>query len=77
MSDPAIQALRRATLNSPNFPVGGYGEACAREALIPIREWHERMATAYALDDRPEGALVEAVLQELAPLIYPTEELEQ
>lgn len=78
MPDPAVEAAQRALTNI------GYGRsghvqrvAAAREALKPVREWHRRMADSYALDDRPEGVLVQAVLQELAPLIYTTEELDR
>lgn len=49
MSDPAIEAAQRALLQSPNFPVGGYGEACAREALKPIRELHKPRPDRYAV----------------------------
>ncbi|AON96800.1 hypothetical protein BI081_gp049 [Mycobacterium phage Tonenili] len=77
MSDPAIEAVERSLPYEyeADEVMADVAVRVAREALKPVREWHTKMAAAYALDDRPEGVLVEAVLQELAKLIYTTEEL--
>lgn len=75
MSDPAVAAAQRDWANShPDSP--GAGRVCiymqitaAREALKPIREWFDRSCGFSSMTDN--------LLDELAPLIFPTEELEQ
>lgn len=81
MSDPAIEAARRAWENGPDevaklrYTQGEDGvwspvamEAAAREALKPIREW-------FAWWQGSTEPLAQQAWGELAKLIYSTEEL--
>lgn len=81
MSDPAVEAVQRAVQitrerRGETFQVDGaeiyellcdVAEDAAREALKPIREWSERHSG--------ECSWVDELLDDLAPLIYSTEEL--
>lgn len=69
MTDPAVEAAQRAIghVSPDEFTneVGDTALAAAREALRPIREWYFA-AMAY-----------NATIDDLAPLIFTTEELER
>lgn len=68
MTDPAVEAARRADSWEPDIKQPDkFGEmvTAAREALRPIREWYFA-AMAY-----------NATIDDLAPLIFATEELNQ
>jgi len=71
MSDPAIEAARRACpLRHEHSDQCAFPDRveAAREALKPIRE-------AYKLWGRPESAEAYAIMAELSELIFTTEEL--
>lgn len=68
MSDPAIEAAQRAWRN--NTPVSQWSVAAAREALKPIRD---RMDELWQIVG-PGGL---DVLHELAPMVYPADELKR
>ena len=80
MTDPAIEATNRAC-SYPIFPeamnhTGSCLVTAAREMAKPIREWRESIladdqgyTSAYSRERR-------RILNQLAPLIYSTEELE-
>ncbi|WAY18441.1 hypothetical protein OF855_24705 [Mycolicibacterium fortuitum] len=68
MTDPVIEAVHRAVTElggvfGSSLPL----EIAAREALKPIREWFDRSHGMSSITDN--------LLDELAPLIYSTEEL--
>ncbi|OHU51483.1 hypothetical protein BKG82_23080 [Mycobacteroides chelonae] len=83
MSDPAIEAVRRMSTAAPDEPISfneaGRLIAAAREALKPIREkWEELYAASEDGDSDSEGNWdggMLHVLDLLAPLIFPSEEL--
>ena len=81
MSDPAVEAAKRAT-NAPDdfpFPSGpteAFALTAAREALKPVREKCEQLKATAALAPYGNPYLL-AVLDVFAPLIYSTEELER
>jgi len=86
MSDPAVEAAKRAVpIPPPNWmlddkiidSLSDYGIAAAREALKPIREKIRELQTDIPTDDPKFGEGVDYAIAELAPLIYPTEELER
>lgn len=72
MNDPAVEAAQR--YRDRGYPESDGLIGAAREALKPIQKWHRRLADAYSLDERPEGALIRAALDELVQLIYPEDE---
>lgn len=76
MSDPAIEAVRRAWHYKAehSWQDKCSGLAAAREALKPIHKWYGKaMAEAIAEDLFEQADL----LDDLAPLIFATEELER
>ncbi|WP_260971887.1 hypothetical protein [Mycolicibacterium llatzerense] len=81
MSDPAIEAARRAqaTRFSPisvpqSCPVDDGEILAAREMAKPIREWYERETRKWV---EGLGGVGPFALADLAPLIFSTEELER
>ncbi len=85
MTDPAVEAARTAWRQVlPHVPEGNFGgippenlTLAAREALRPIREWHQKQSQRLADRYSSEALMLKAQLAEIAPLIYPTEELER
>ncbi|AGM28152.1 hypothetical protein MABM_17440 [Mycobacteroides abscessus] len=73
MTDPAVEADKRAVnlMNQMHdqYEWVNYGEVAAREALSPIREWYDRNYGMSSITDH--------LLDDLAPLIFTTEELER
>lgn len=82
MSDPTVEArakaMRYISKGFAGVSLGYAAEAGAREALAPIRERHAHWVAELEKPPLPAtaGAIALAVLADLAPLIYPTEELE-
>lgn len=88
MTDPAVEAARKA-LDNVGFGRSGHVQrvASAREALRPIREKCDAIRTAAGKRLHPtdpgydignafdDGVL--SLIDELAPLIFTTEELER
>ncbi|WP_016888289.1 hypothetical protein [Mycobacteroides abscessus] len=80
MTDPAVEAARRADSWEPDIKQPDkFGEmvTAACEALRPIREKHGEWVAVLEQSPTPAAAIALAVLADLAPLIYPTEELER
>lgn len=80
MTDPAVEAARRADDIEPDLKQPDrFGEMVesAREALRPIREWHQKQSRWLSGKCSAEALMLKAQLADLAPLIYPTEELER
>lgn len=84
MSDPAVEAAQQAWSNtirqggrSPNENSWAQSKAAAREALKPIRGVHEAWARRYANRFDGDALVVKTLLEDLAPLIYSTEELDE
>lgn len=80
MSDPAVEAAQRAEdENTGRIPPFGWDDALdgAIQALKPIREKHREWADALEQSPTPAAAIALAVLADLAPLIFTTEELNQ
>jgi hypothetical protein len=80
MSDPAIEAAQRAW--EEYEAQGGVWKPealrlAAREALKPIRATYARWESAFGGCRGEVPEMVQVLLDELAPLIYTTEELEQ
>lgn len=82
MTDPAVEAARKAWNGTGVYRT--IAENAAREALRPIREeWAELSEAATNLSEygsyleSAKAAGMREVLAVLAPLIYPTEELER
>lgn len=73
MSDPAVEAAQRALIGWPQYPPQ-VATAAAREALKPIRELHEALMSRYADRFSGDALTVKAILDDLAPLIYTSEE---
>lgn len=81
MPDPAIEAAKRAL--TKNFDLVDSGmkpylpviNAAAREALKPVRSVHARWENLYGGCRGEVPEMVQVLLEELAPLIYATEEL--
>lgn len=72
MTDPAVEAAERACTKH------GFGDIkSAREALKPIREWYENLADTYSEGCTGNALIVKRFLEDLAPLIFTTEELER
>lgn len=73
MTDPAVEAAQRAIghVSPDEFTneVGDTALAAAREALKPIQDWFDRNYGMSSITDH--------LLDELAPLIFTTEELNQ
>lgn len=80
MSDPTVEArakaMRYISKGFAGVSLGYAAEADAREALAPIREWHQKQSQRLADRYSSEALMLKAQLAEIAPLIYPTEELE-
>lgn len=80
MSDPAIEAARKAVnggLGFPNGPVDAFAIQSAREALKPIRKESEQLLNPNVPQmSRLWWDGVQYALERIAPLIYSTEELE-
>ena len=75
MSDPAVEAAQRvcpASDSPTSLTINRVAEYGAREALKPIRELHGWWSSEGVLP--PEAW---QILDQLAPLIYTTEELER
>lgn len=73
MSDPAVEAAQRAMGKCHSYPTPNRDLiAAAREALAPIRKMHDDWKASYGF--LPTEAL--QILDDLAELIYATEELE-
>ncbi|SIE08159.1 hypothetical protein [Mycobacteroides abscessus] len=81
MTDPAVEAARKAVnggLGFPNGPIDAFAVQSAREALRPIREKWEELLGPYATRlVNPEATGAIKVLEAFAPLIFTTEELER
>ena len=89
MTDPAVEAAQRAWYAryhaSHNFYTslthGGIADGfthAAREALKLVREAYTRWESAFGDGQRGDTAeIVQVLLEELAPLIYTSEELER
>ncbi|SKY04445.1 Uncharacterised protein [Mycobacteroides abscessus subsp. massiliense] len=80
MTDPAVEAARRAWVASGRVPLPTQQDlrgriSAAREALKPIREWFEVGWADYSKSAFGNPQL--DLLRELAPLIFATEELNQ
>ncbi|ORA38083.1 hypothetical protein [Mycobacterium aquaticum] len=82
MSDPAVEAAQRAEQASGWWKSGhstpwdaGYAVDAAREALRPIRELHRELSVSALDEDAEVEHGMRLVLDNLAPLIYSTEEL--
>lgn len=75
MTDPAVEAAQRAvSWRDPN----AFEITAAREALEQIRELHQELTTqGRGPETECWWRAVQYVLEELAPLIYTTEELER
>lgn len=75
MTDPAVEAARRAWQaegwgDGPlAMSEGHLAEAAARAALKPIQDWFDRNYGMSSITDH--------LLDELAPLIFTTEEINQ
>ncbi|SIN33587.1 hypothetical protein [Mycobacteroides abscessus] len=85
-TDPAVEAARRADYIAQRGELGIYlnykspitrEHASAREALRPIRKWHQKQSRWLSGKCSAEALMLKAQLADLAPLIYPTEELER
>lgn len=83
MSDPAIDAAQRAEQASGWWKSAystpwdaDYATDAAREALKPIREKIRELQADIPTDDPKFGEGLDYAIAELAPFIYPTEELE-
>ncbi|WGH20091.1 hypothetical protein [Gordonia phage Tarzan] len=74
MTDPAIKAAVTAMLTVETPTVRDTAIAAAREALAPVRQWHEEWLR-YVDGLEVGGDHIRAVLRDLPPLIYPSEEL--
>lgn len=81
MTDPAVEAAQRAIghVSPDEFTneVGDTALAAAREALRPIREWHQKQSQRLADRYSSEALMLKAQLAEIAPLIFTTEEINQ
>lgn len=77
MSDPSIEAARRAWANrgAPDMEPSVSEIVAAREALKPIREKIRELQTDIPTDNPMFGEGVDYVIAELAPFIYSSEEL--
>lgn len=75
--DPAVDAAHRALVSTGSEGVVWVAEAAAREALKSIRELHARLLAAAEFEDVEVDHGMRIVLDELAPLIFTTEELAQ
>jgi hypothetical protein len=78
MTDPAVEAAQRVRDKHPYCLNDHHADSCltdaAREALKPIREVYEHF-DEYSRGPGDYRAGVRTVLDQLAPLIYSTEEL--
>ena len=74
MSDPAVEAAERAAVTA-EYTGRGLVIAAAREALAPIRGEIEELRDFYYGNTR-EDVEARIVLDRIAKLVYPTEELE-
>lgn len=77
MSDPAVEAARRAAKNDPGWPKSASAEEAALEALKPIRELHQPVSVR---DEEVCGECSNMATQidwpcRTARLIYPESEL--
>lgn len=77
MADPAVEAVRRAIANNGDWPWDSTAEAmreAAREMAQPIREVIDEYRVGF------EQAFIHpqlrAFINRIAPLVYPTEELQ-
>lgn len=85
MTDPAVEAARKAWVASGRVPLPTQQDlrgriTAAREALNPIRKLHAYLTeVADGLDARNSAFQLgmRAVLKDIAPLIFTTEELNQ
>lgn len=84
MSDPAIEGARRAMKAVHGYPTPNYDMIiAAREVLKPIQkafeDLSERAQNLYGcgVPEDARAAGIDAALDELAPLIFYTEELER
>lgn len=82
MTDPAVEAARKAWVASGRVPLPTQQDlrgriSAAREALRPIREWHQKQSQRLADRYSSEALMLKAQLAEIAPLIFTTEELNQ
>jgi hypothetical protein len=73
MSDPAVEAVKRAWAQCPNDGKE-YDVAlpAAREMAKPIREWYERETQKWVAG---QGGVNPLLLAQLAPLIYSDDDL--
>jgi len=82
MPDPAVEAAQRAWISGGvssndalDLAKGSIAAEAAREALKPIRAKYEYLNARFG-DQNTEMAIgIRWVLEDLAPLIYTTEEL--
>lgn len=80
MTDPAVEAAQRAwegTSNATYMNRVTLMRAAAREALKPVRELAEAFSEFYEGRNDTFAEGIKHVLRDIAPFIYPTEELER
>ncbi|WP_078278567.1 hypothetical protein [Mycobacteroides franklinii] len=78
MSDPAVEAAQRAYgAMGAEATIWDEAVTAAREALEPIREWHQKKSQWLDCRYSSEALMLKAQLAEIAPLIFTSEELER
>lgn len=81
MTDPATtasaKAIGRIGNGLMNVSLRYAAEVGADEALKPIRDWHQKQSQRLSDKCSPEALMLKSQLDDLAPLIYVTEELER
>ncbi|AKF14419.1 hypothetical protein SEA_PHAYONCE_59 [Mycobacterium phage Phayonce] len=75
MSDPAVEATRRAIGNINRSEPYRWAELGAREMAKPIRKLHQHLSAAALSEDAEVEHGMRLVLDAIAPLIYTSEEL--
>ena len=77
MPDPAVEAVQRALGKNLAPDIRYYSTAAAREALKPIKEKFEVWCATLLRDNHPDAQSILMVLNDIAPFVYSTEELEK